>query len=54
MASYIGQLLAGANIRELPVQQPTRFLVSLKFATAKRIDLAAPRTLITMAHEVYE
>ena len=53
-ASYVGQLLAGANVRELPVQQPTRFMLTLNLATAKRMDLAVPRTLITLAHEVYE
>lgn len=53
-ASYVGQLLAGANIRELPIQQPTRFRLSLNLATAKRIELTVPRTLITLAHEIYE
>src|SRR5215467_2042648 len=53
-ASYVGQLLAGANIRELPVQQPTRFMLTLNLATAERMDLTVPRTLITLAHEVYE
>jgi ABC-type uncharacterized transport system substrate-binding protein len=53
-ASYVGQLLAGADIRELPVQQPTRFMLTLNLATAKRMDLSVPRTLITLAHEVYE
>jgi putative tryptophan/tyrosine transport system substrate-binding protein len=53
-ASYVGQLLAGANISELPVQQPTRFMLSLNLATAKRMELTMPRTLLTLAHEVYE
>src|SRR5215813_5918428 len=53
-ASYVGQLLGGANIRELPIQQPTRFILSLNLATAKRMELTVPRTLITLADEVYE
>jgi putative ABC transport system substrate-binding protein len=53
-ASYVGQLLAGANIRELPIQQPTRFMLSLNLATAKRMELTVPRTLIALAHEVFE
>ena len=53
-ASYVGQLLAGVNISELPVQQPTRFILSLNLATANRMELTVPRTLITLAHEVYE
>jgi putative ABC transport system substrate-binding protein len=53
-ASYVGQLLAGVDIRELPIQQPTRFILSLNLGTAKRMELTVPRTLITLAHEVYE
>jgi putative tryptophan/tyrosine transport system substrate-binding protein len=53
-ASYVGQLLVGANISELPVQQPTRFKLCLNLATAKRMELTMPRTLLTLAHEVYE
>jgi ABC-type uncharacterized transport system substrate-binding protein len=53
-ASYVGRLLAGANVRELPIQQPTRFILSLNLATAKRMELTVPRTLITLANEIYE
>jgi putative tryptophan/tyrosine transport system substrate-binding protein len=53
-ASYVGRLLAGTDIRELPIQQPTRFILSLNLATANRMELTVPRTLITLAHEIYE
>jgi putative ABC transport system substrate-binding protein len=53
-ASYVGQLLAGTKVRDLPIQQPTRYMLHLNLATAKKMELTVPRTLVGLADEVLE
>ena len=53
-AQYIDRLLKGAKPDELPVQQPTKFTLTLNPGTAKALDLIIPDALRMRVDEVIQ
>jgi ABC-type uncharacterized transport system substrate-binding protein len=53
-ASYVDRILRGAKPSDLPVQAPTKFILSVNLKTAKAMGLTISDSFLLAADEVIE
>jgi ABC-type uncharacterized transport system substrate-binding protein len=53
-AAYVDRILKGADPASLPVQAPTKYVLTVNLKTARTLGLTVPTGILSVADEVLD
>jgi putative tryptophan/tyrosine transport system substrate-binding protein len=53
-ADLVDKVLRGTKSSDIPVEEPTKFELTINFVTARALKLTIPRSFLALADEVIE
>jgi putative ABC transport system substrate-binding protein len=53
-ADLVDKVLRGTNAGDIPVEEPTKFELTVNLTTARALKLAIPESFLSLADEVIE
>lgn len=53
-ADYVDKILKGARPADIPIEQPTQYILAVNLKTAKSLGLAVPQSILVRANEVVQ